>query len=260
MRCGPRQRRGSPGFTLVELLVVIAIIAVLAALHFPVFAKARDAARTSYCSNSLRQIGTALHLYQEDWEGYVPSIGPENMGLLVPLERYLSGRAVLPCPSDPATSLEGWQHYLGCEGEGARNQECINELPRSGLFSSYTMPGEAVSLYSSQARGDTPSLATVQDLSATISFVETPTLWFVGHDSASWFYGPLQRPRLLLNHAGSSNFLFFDGHVRRLTLTQTLKPQYLWPRINDKQVRDMGGFTVAEVVARGLRRLHAPYQ
>jgi prepilin-type processing-associated H-X9-DG protein len=244
----------------VELLVVIAITAVLAALLLPVFAKARDAARTTHCANNLRQIGTALHLYQEDWEGYVPSIGPENMGLLVPLERYLSGRAVLPCPSDPATSLEGWQHYLGCEGQGAGNQECVNERPRSGVFCSYTMPMDATGLYSSQIRGDTPSLATVQDPSNTISFVETPTLWFNGYDSGTWFFGPLQRPRLLLNHAGSSNFLFFDGHVRKLTLTQTLKPKYLWPRLNDKQVIDSPSFTVAEVVARGLRRLHAPYQ
>src|SRR5947208_8653396 len=56
-------------FTLIELLVVIAIIAILAAILFPVFAAAREAARATSCRSSLRQIGAALAMYREDYDG-----------------------------------------------------------------------------------------------------------------------------------------------------------------------------------------------
>jgi prepilin-type N-terminal cleavage/methylation domain-containing protein/prepilin-type processing-associated H-X9-DG protein len=61
------------GFTLIELLVVIAIIAILAAILFPVFARARDKARQTACLNNCKQIGTSLMLYLDDWEGAFPN-------------------------------------------------------------------------------------------------------------------------------------------------------------------------------------------
>lgn len=60
--------RGKRGFTLIELLVVIAIIAILAAILFPVFAKAREAARKTSCINNLKQIGTAALMYSQDYD------------------------------------------------------------------------------------------------------------------------------------------------------------------------------------------------
>src|SRR4026208_354663 len=61
------QRRN--GFTLIELLVVIAIIAILAAILFPVFAQARDKARQASCLSNEKQIGCALNMYQQDYDG-----------------------------------------------------------------------------------------------------------------------------------------------------------------------------------------------
>jgi prepilin-type N-terminal cleavage/methylation domain-containing protein len=62
------------GFTLIELLVVIAIIAILAAILFPVFAKAREKARQTQCLNNQKQIATAVIMYTQDHDEITPSI------------------------------------------------------------------------------------------------------------------------------------------------------------------------------------------
>jgi prepilin-type N-terminal cleavage/methylation domain-containing protein len=56
------------GFTLIELLVVIAIIAILAAILFPVFARARENARKSNCASNLKQMGLAIMQYVQDYD------------------------------------------------------------------------------------------------------------------------------------------------------------------------------------------------
>src|SRR5438477_11899841 len=60
------------GFTLIELLVVIAIIAILAAILFPVFARARESARKTSCLSNMRQLGTASKMYTSDYDESYP--------------------------------------------------------------------------------------------------------------------------------------------------------------------------------------------
>lgn len=60
------------GLTLIELLVVIAIIAILAAILFPVFARAREAARATACRSNLMQLGNAVMMYTQDYDENLP--------------------------------------------------------------------------------------------------------------------------------------------------------------------------------------------
>ena len=91
------------GFTLIELLVVIAIIGTLAAILFPVLARAREKARQTSCLSNLKQLGTALSLYTEDYDGvyprgqYWPWDGSYTWTNV--LEPYVKNTAVFRCPS-----------------------------------------------------------------------------------------------------------------------------------------------------------------
>lgn len=67
------------GFTLIELLVVIAIIAILAAILFPVFAQAKVSAKTAVCISNMKQIGSAMKLYMQDFDDtYAPSVAVDR--------------------------------------------------------------------------------------------------------------------------------------------------------------------------------------
>ncbi|OPZ87102.1 MAG: putative major pilin subunit [bacterium ADurb.Bin429] len=85
------------GFTLIELLVVIAIIAILAAILFPVFAKAREKARTNSCLNNQRQIGIAVQMYvQDNEETFMPDTGTSAWSSL--LKDY-NEPSIYDCPT-----------------------------------------------------------------------------------------------------------------------------------------------------------------
>ncbi|MEN6519533.1 MAG: DUF1559 domain-containing protein [Armatimonadota bacterium] len=129
--------RRKNGFTLIELLVVIAIIAILAAILFPVFARAREAARKASCQSNMKELGVAVQLYQGDYEAMMPSsalnvtdpaapntafdqtaftffaskrgsVGsaayPKHASWATLLYSHLKNKDIIWCPSDPARS------------------------------------------------------------------------------------------------------------------------------------------------------------
>jgi len=78
-----RACRRTTGFTLIELLVVIAIIAILAAILFPVFVSAKEAARSASCESNLKQINSALLLYLDDYSNrFMPTSSSSRISLL----------------------------------------------------------------------------------------------------------------------------------------------------------------------------------
>jgi prepilin-type N-terminal cleavage/methylation domain-containing protein/prepilin-type processing-associated H-X9-DG protein len=95
------ERQG--GFTLVELLVVIAIIAILAAVLFPVFARAKESARQTKCLSNLSQLAKAIYAYANDYDGVLPWMyewhiaHPYTEEALAP---YVKEKGVFRCPDD----------------------------------------------------------------------------------------------------------------------------------------------------------------
>lgn len=102
-----RARRKS-GFTLIELLVVIAIIAILAAILFPVFARAREAARKSTCQSNLKECAIAIQLYWTDYDATLPSSALTTPGTTVPVARFIQNAGTLPPPRGSVAEPPSW--------------------------------------------------------------------------------------------------------------------------------------------------------
>ncbi len=100
-------RRPRAGFTLIELLVVIAIIAILAAILFPVFAKAREKARQTSCGSNEKQVGLAILQYTQDYDEQFPNGYPDaQIGWAGQILSYVKNSGVFKCPDD-STSVDG---------------------------------------------------------------------------------------------------------------------------------------------------------
>jgi len=230
IRMAARRVRSSWGFTLIELLVVIAIIAILAAILFPVFARAREAARKTSCTSNMKQLGTAFALYLSDYDQRFPMAGWWDTGTYQAKEGagewndaiypYVKNAKAYTCPSSSDFQVEpqDWNHTAT---DYIMNNN-INGGRAGGTESNIAAPADCVELIEGHQDWDsgqngicvTPfsngALTGVKDIwcreystwGNQSSFI-TSGLWAT--DTRVW-----GQPR----HNGTVNVLFTDGHVK----------------------------------------------
>ncbi|BDI28380.1 hypothetical protein CCAX7_004310 [Capsulimonas corticalis] len=200
------------GFTLIELLVVIAIIAILAAILFPVFAKAREKARQITCASNLKQLGLGFLQYTQDYDEMLPyRSGSTGAQVIWPVTimPYLKSIAVFSCPDDSTKSSAGFAQNPPLSY--AANQNVITSP--GNAIPSFNAPASTV-LLAEQVNNTIDFKTTTYSNYDTICMtfgrpgwgVELVTGYMGGSNSAKW-----SRPA---RHTEASNFLALDGHVK----------------------------------------------
>lgn len=156
------------GFTLIELLVVIAIIAILAAILFPVFAQAREAARKTTCISNNKQIGTAVMMYTQDYDEmmvlfYRPAGGPTGgrIGWTGLVQPYTKNWNMMRCPNQARTNPDvyappyDWYANQSVWPGYGLNAEYMNFAPDCSSFNSGNQSGPPTALAAIPKPADT---------------------------------------------------------------------------------------------------------
>ena len=228
------------GFTLIELLVVIAIIAILAAILFPVFAKAREKARQISCASNQQQIGLALMQYNQDNDESFPS-GYNNyagygVGWAGSVQPYIKSTGVMKCPDD-STSVKTVGTETFSPDSYALNRNLVGSGP-TGTLSSLQGPANTVLTF--EVSGVVADISQVNEGTVASGAAnpnldsESPTsdgrdiLLRSNYDIYTPVGTPLYATGYLDNrnantefqpdgrHTGGSNYLLADGHVKWL--------------------------------------------
>jgi prepilin-type N-terminal cleavage/methylation domain-containing protein/prepilin-type processing-associated H-X9-DG protein len=263
-------------FTLIELLVVIAIIAILAAILFPVFAKARSKARQTACISNMKQIGNAMMMYVQDYDETLPfkrymedgsgfpwnfdaqnrsrswkdlvypyiknggrGVGADKAGTGTKFTTEGNG-GVFECPDNSAA----WTAYANWWGGTPGPGDETTRFPRSYAVNNYAGFNELGQVNGSD-QGIWPSpndgtngpgtIATLQTPAGTIMVAESrlPMIdcearWLKYRADIEGKWGGGGRTSAIKGHGGGfTDFLFFDGHVKAVRATVSVRDD-LW--------------------------------
>ncbi len=190
------------GFTLIELLVVIAIIAILAAILFPVFARARENARKSTCQSNLKQLGIGLAMYSQDYDERMPTADCVGYGAAtnwdIVIYPYVKNTGVFKCPSDSAPLMV----QPGPNPCGGSNPDIPAGVTAHPISYGYNLEQRFA------------AIAQMQDVAAVMMLMEASTAYCQVGPAATYPYvgwtGKVDR------HSDGSNIAFMDGHVKWL--------------------------------------------
>jgi prepilin-type N-terminal cleavage/methylation domain-containing protein/prepilin-type processing-associated H-X9-DG protein len=221
-------------FTLIELLVVIAIIAILAAILFPVFARARENARRSSCQSNLKQLGLGILQYNQDYvekfpiayanldstagfAGVATATATSDKGWAELIQPYIKSTQLMQCPSEtnpPAASGDNRAGYTDYWYNSLLAGNANNDNTSSGTGAALSqLDSSAQTVMAGDGAADAAGTATGNGTSAFQTF---------GGGAASTTGGtPAQLPGPgtpvpAQRHLETANLLFADGHVKSL--------------------------------------------
>lgn len=217
------------GFTLIELLVVIAIIAILAAILFPVFARARENARRSSCQSNLKQLGLSIVQYAQDYDermvSYLNFATPASqtahwMSMIQP---YLKSKQIMQCPSDPNDDIPN--AFWGSVPAAEWFHSSYGYNKRMGSSTTGGIALAALVAPTATVMATDVGRRPIENQVATAWAEDKPLSFFVGDRTDTDVKGPntgngrwsaAPNPR----HLDTTSVLWADGHVKSMRVEQ----------------------------------------
>ena len=251
--------RTRPGFTLIELLVVIAIIAILAAILFPVFAKAREKARQSSCASNLKQLTMGILMYAQDCDDMLMECNSGNWyvvwnagGLgtyelctgtwLAYTQPYIKNWNIHVCPTWGGIWSYG-MNYRATESDPANVCDAPSLWYSSVSMAQLVAPAGTICLGDNGFVQGLQSASSWQssglDPSNPASWKEIATRWcYPSTEGNPWGYMRFPQDPTCYHaaifcpepwvpvprHNGGANFSFWDGHVKWMKVDQAIAP------------------------------------
>lgn len=241
----PHRKRSA--FTLIELLVVIAIIALLAAILFPVFAKAREKARQASCLSNQKQLGLGIMQYLQDYDEQMPVVWDTNRAPAVnwgiEIYPYVKSLSVFKCPSNPTSTVVGHAGLMHCNGFNNGDTGCDAADPL--IPASYAMNSNLGFQNGGQPNyGPYHSYAAINEPANKIMITETNTYipmthwpdWFAcGGSNCSDVEAAKNTSyhnTAFAGHSGFMNVVYCDGHAKGMKPTNMVSPLNQFGRVD----------------------------